>query len=310
MVIKKYKYEKYLYKWLLNKRKFVKESTYANYSNIVFKYIIPYIGNYYINSINHDILQNYIFILSDNNLSNKTIKDIMLIVKSTIKQLFYDNKIKIFNLKFYYPKDNKNKKMYVLSKNEQNKLMEYILNNINNKNIGILLSLMLGLRIGEVCALKYSDIDFKRNIIHINKTLQRIYIKENKKSYTKIIITEPKSINSIRDIPVNENIIKILKKFNKSKDYYILTNNNKYIEPRVYRSYFNNLLKKLNINHFSFHSLRHTFATNCISLNIDYKTVSELLGHSNINITLNLYVHPNISQKRKCINMIYKNITK
>ena len=89
-------------------------------------------------------------------------------------------------------------------------------------------------------------------------------------------------------------------------DDYIITGSHKYLEPRTYRKYFNKVLKQVKIKQFNFHSLRHTFATNCISLGVDYKTVSELLGHANVNITLNLYVHPRLSQKKKCIDMICK----
>lgn len=154
------------------------------------------------------------------------------------------------------------------------------------------------------------DIDFDKKIIKINKTLQRIYIKDKNKSSSKVIITNPKTINSSRIIPLNNDLINILNNEKSNNNYYILTNSIKYIEPRSYRYYFNNLLKKLNIKHFNFHSLRHTFATNCISLGIDYKIVSELLGHSNINTTLNLYVHPRIEDKRKCIDLIYNNVNK
>ena len=85
-----------------------------------------------------------------------------------------------------------------------------------------------------------------------------------------------------------------------------MSGSEKLIEPRTYRKYFDKVLKEIKINHINFHSLRHTFATNCISLGVDYKTVSELLGHANVNITLNLYVHPRLSQKKKCIKLICK----
>ena len=98
----------------------------------------------------------------------------------------------------------------------------------------------------------------------------------------------------------------ILKKLKSEKDNYILSNTSKYVEPRTYRKHFNKVLRELKIKQFNFHSLRHTFATNCISLGCDYKTVSELLGHANVNITLNLYVHPRYSQKKKCIDLISK----
>ena len=233
-----------------------------------------------------------------------------MIVKESIKCAINNNIIKNFDLKFNYPKSNNINHMYVLTKREQNILMEYVLNNINNKSIGILISLLLGIRIGELCALKWEDIDFKKKILHVNKTLQRIYIKDIDKNLSKVIVSLPKTNSSNRDIPINKELLDILKTLKTNKEDYILTGNNKNTEPRVYRSYFNTVLKKNSIKRIKFHSLRHTFATNCISLGIDYKTISELLGHSNINTTLNLYVHPRLSQKKKCIEKIYKNVIK
>ena len=311
IIIKKIRYKDYLYNWLINKKVFIKESTYANYSNIIFNYIIPRLGNYYLNELNNRLIQDYILYLYNiKSLSIKTIKDIIMIVKESVKCAINDNIIKSFDLKFNYPKSCSINNMYVLTKKEQNILMEYALNNINNKSIGILLSLLLGIRIGELCALKWEDIDFKKNILHINKTVQRIYIKDINNNISKVIISLPKTSNSNRDIPINKELLDILKSLKSNKDDYILTGTKKYTEPRIYRSYFNTVLKNNNIKHIKFHSLRHTFTTNCISLGIDYKTVSELLGHSNINTTLNLYVHPRLSQKKKCINILYKNIIK
>ena len=193
-----------------------------------------------------------------------------------------------------------------MTKYEQNKLTNYVLNNLTSRNIGILLSLYSGIRIGELCALQWKDIDFKNNKLIISKTVQRIYIKDKDKNISKVIITSPKTKNANREIPINKDFIEILKKIKSDNDYYILSNNEKYIEPRTYRKYFNKALKENKIKHFNFHSLRHTFATNCITLGCDYKTVSELLGHANVNITLNLYVHPRYSQKKKCIDLVSK----
>ena len=143
-------------------------------------------------------------------------------------------------------------------------------------------------------------------ILDIHKTIQRIYIKDKEKNISKVIITTPKTKNANREIPINKDFLEILKKIKTNKDDYILTGNSNYLEPRTYRKYFNKVLNDTKIEHFNFHSLRHTFATNCISLGVDYKTVSELLGHANVNITLNLYVHPRLSQKKKWIDLVCK----
>ena len=254
------------------------------------------------------MIQNLIIKFHKNNLSNKTIKDIIMVLKASLNRAFNENIIKKFSLNFSYPNNINIKKLYVLSKNEQYILMEYALNGIDEKNLGILISLFCGLRIGEVCALQWKDIDFENRMIHIAKTLQRIFIKEKNKTTSKIIITSPKTLKANRDIPITKVLFKKLKKMKNKNDYYILTGNLNYIEPRVYRSYFSKVLKSLNIAHFKYHCLRHTFASNCISLGTDYKTVSELLGHSNISLTLNLYVHPSTQDKIKCVDLLAKNM--
>lgn len=310
---KKILYKDWIYTWLLEKKDYIKESTYANYSNNIFNHIIPKLGNYYLKELNHKIIQDFLLELSksgrkDNNggLAEKTIKDITIIIKGSIKKGINEDKIKNIELTFNYPKDNKENKLYVLTKREQNKITKYVLENINSRNIGLLISLYSGIRIGELCGLKWEDVDFKKNCLTINKTIQRVYIKDKKKNISKVIITTPKTKNANREIPINKDFLEILKKVKSNKNDYILTGNEKYIEPRTYRKHFNKVLDELKIKHFNFHSLRHTFATNCISLGVDYKTVSELLGHANVNITLNLYVHPRYSQKKKCIDLVCK----
>lgn len=310
---KKILYKDWIYTWLLEKKDYIKESTYANYSNNIFNHIIPKLGNYYLNELNHKVIQDFLLELSkngrkDNNggLAEKTIKDITIIIKGSIKKGINEDKIKHIELTFNYPKDNKENKLYVLTKREQNKITNYILENINSRNIGLLISLYSGIRIGELCALRWEDVDFKKNCLTINKTIQRVYIKDKDKNISKVIITTPKTKNANREIPINKDFLEILKKVKSDKKHYILTGNEKYVEPRTYRKYFNKILDELKIKHFNFHSLRHTFATNCISLGVDYKTVSELLGHANVNITLNLYVHPRYSQKKKCIDLVCK----
>lgn len=301
-------YKKHVIKWLNEKKSYVKESTYANYSYIVYNYIIPYVGNYNVKKLNKKVFQDLILNLHEKSLSNKTIKDIIMVIKSSLRKVFEENKIKSFSLKLVYPKEKNIKTMNVLSKNEQHILMEYIIKNISDKNVGILLSLLCGLRIGEVCALKWENIDLENKIIHITKTIQRIYIKENNTILSKVVITNPKTIKSNRDIPINDFMYEKLINLRKNDNVFVLSGNAQYIEPRTYRNYFTKILKSLNLRHFKYHALRHTFASNLISLKIDYKTVSELLGHSNISLTLNLYVHPSNQDKLECIDILTKNI--
>lgn len=308
-------FKDWINEWLLKQKKFIKESTYANYSNAVYNHIIPNLGTYTLDKINHQILQDFLLDMFYNGrldnkggLSEKSVKDIATILKCSLKSAMNLDLMKSINLDFNYPKNTHKKKVYILTKSEQKKITTYILEKLNSRNLGILISLYTGIRIGELCALQWKDINFKKGYITINKTLQRVYIKENNQGTSKIIISTPKTKNANREIPLSSNLLEILVKFKTKDDYYILSGKNKYIEPRTYRKYFNKVLKETKINHINFHSLRHTFATNCIKLGADYKTVSEILGHSNVNITLNLYVHPEMSQKKKCINLVTKDI--
>jgi len=189
-------------------------------------------------------------------------------------------------------------------------LMQYVTDNFTFRNLGIYICLSTGMRIGEVCALKWSDIDLGTETIHVNRTIERIYIIEGDKRRTELVIGTPKTKNSIREIPVSKELMKLIRPLKKlmNDDYFVITNEAKPTEPRTYRNYYKQLLKQLGIPDLKFHGLRHSFATRCIESQCDYKTVSVILGHANISTTLNLYVHPNMDQKKKCINKMFKSL--
>ena len=149
--------------------------------------------------------------------------------------------------------------------------------------------------------------DTSNGIIKINKTLQRIYTRGTP-AHTELIIDTPKSKNSIREIPMTKELLSIIKPLKRvvNNEYYVLTNNPHPTEPRTYRNHYYRLMKHLELPALKFHGLRHSFATRCIESRCDYKTVSVLLGHSNISTTLNLYVHPNMEQKKRCIEQMLK----
>ena len=142
----------------------------------------------------------------------------------------------------------------------------------------------------------------------MSKTIQRIYLVDGLEKYTELIIDKPKTKNSIREIPMTRDLLSLVRPLKKivRSDFFVLTNAATPTEPRTYRSYFKKLLQQLNLPQIRFHGLRHSFATRCIESKCDYKTVSVLLGHSNISTTLNLYVHPNMEQKRRCIETMGK----
>jgi integrase len=235
-------------------------------------------------------------------LSPKSVKSIistfMAILKYNGKK--YDFKFALEPIAM--PKQKKNE-LEVLTLREQAKLEKYCLSHYDRKHIGIVLSLYTGLRVGELCALTWGNIDLKNRTIYVSKTLQRVYIQ---KRQTRILIDSPKSNHSIRKIPINDKIFEILKDAkneNRDSDFF-LTGDNRYIEPRRYQYIFEKALYTLNIKKYNFHILRHTFATNCIKVGMDAKSLSEILGHATVNITLNKYVHSSDKIKKKFLQKL------
>lgn len=195
--------------------------------------------------------------------------------------------------------------MRILSTTEQNNLNEYLLKNPENTSLGILLSLYTGLRVGELCALKWEDVSFDDKYIHVHKTMQRIQTLNGSDAKTVVIISKPKSDCSIRNVPIPDRLLSIMLDYQKAPDTYILTGmNNLYVEPRTMQYRFKSIIKKAGIAPANFHALRHTFATRCIELGFDIKSLSEILGHASVNITLNRYVHPSMELKQKNMNML------
>lgn len=190
----------------------------------------------------------------------------------------------------------------IMNRTEQTKLIRFLNSDMDISKAGIYLCLFTGLRLGEVCSLKWEDIDQDRGLLHVNRTVQRI---ESKEGPTKTILleTSPKSFFSKREIPISDSMLSLLTKFKQEGQEYVLQNNRP-MEPRTYQNHFKKYLKKINVPNYNFHILRHTFATNCIDSGMDVKSLSEILGHSNVQITLNRYVHPSMDTKRKYINAL------
>jgi integrase len=288
--------------WLSEKECVIKHSTCIKYSNMLDKYVIPDIGKLDIGLIGYDCISELCNNLLrnggklNNGLSTKTVSDILSVVKSVLKYASRSN-YKIDTSAFDVSVKTKYKPIRVLSVQEQTKLMDYLTSNISDINIGIMFSLFTGIRIGELCALTWGDISMEAHTIYISKTLQRVQTPQGIKK-TAVTITEPKSENSNRHIPIPQILYDMLNPSN-NKSFYILTNSEKYIEPRLMEYHFSKVISKCGISNANFHALRHTFATRCIEVGFDVKSLSEILGHANVNITLNRYVHPSEDSKRE-----------
>lgn len=294
--------------WKEEKRQFVKKSTFAAYSLIVETHLQPAFGN--LTAVTEKDVQDFVLQKLNGGLSQKTIKDMLIVLRMILKFGAKKNYCVYAPVDVIFPTDRERQELEVLSIANQKKIMRFVEDNFTFRNLGIFICLSTGIRIGEICALTWDDIDTENGVIHIRKTIQRIYIRENGIKKTELLIDTPKTATSMRDIPMIKDLYEILKPLKKvvNNDYFVLTNEATPTEPRTYRNYYKKLLDKLGIPPIKFHGLRHSFATRCIESKCDYKTVSVILGHSNISTTLNLYVHPNYEQKKKCIDKMFRKI--
>ena len=299
-------YKQVLKEWLIDKEKVVKITTFYKYQSVIEGNIEPVLGNIIFKKIKEIDINNFFVDKRIVKLSDSTKKLLLIIINSSIMygvNKKYRKSIPVFKIKIKHPKAS----IVYLSKKEQNILEQYINDNVNLNNLAILIDLYTGLRIGELCALQWKDIDFINNTISITKTVQRIknnYINSNNK--TKLVINSPKPEHSIRVVHIPKFLITILKQYSDADDIFIFTNSYKPKDPRTIEKYFKELLSKCGIRNFVFHALRHTFATRSREAGVDIKVLSELLGHSTCKITLDIYVHTSLDFKKDSVNSLVK----
>lgn len=235
-------------------------------------------------------------------LSDRYITDIIILMKVIFKYAVKTYNIYNPMVGLVLPK-RKNPEIQLLDKTEQWKLQSYIAENQNLGTLGTTLSYSTGIRIGELCALQWKDIDLEKRILTVSKTIQRIQCK-NGANKTKLIITDPKSDSSKRKIPIPECMMSFLHKFKGNDNDFIVSGNKKPVEPRTMQYRFSKILKNAELPSVHFHALRHIFASTCVKLGFDIKSLSELLGHSSVEITLNRYVHSSFEQKQEYMKKI------
>ena len=303
--------------WLENSKIRVKESTYVKYVNLTANHILPLLGDIEAERLTTDTIEQFVQSrLNAGNkqgkgLAEKTVKDLLIVLKDICRYAALCDVYIPCRFELIRIRGNENE-IQVLDKQTQFQLERFLMKDVYNlKKTGILLSLCMGLRLGEICALRKGQILYKDGILQVRSTMQRIQNfnaevdwkgRENRK--TRVIITSPKSACSVRDIPMPEFMVERLKRLKTSADdVFVLTGTSKkFVEPRTYENVFKRYLMECNMDIVNFHALRHTFATRCIEKGFDVKTLSEILGHANVNITLNRYVHSSMEQKRKWMN--------
>lgn len=297
--------------WLKSCSLKVKRSSYARYCHLVNTHIRPSLGKLRLREIDNDRLEDYVaFLLAEGRidksggLSPKTVSDILCIVKSSLRHAQARGYALFCSPELISVKRGKGE-MRVLCADEQLKITEYLTRDTDELKLGILLSLYAGLRIGEVCALKWDDIDTKSGICSVKRTLLRIQSDGSDGRKTEIIITSPKSESSERDIPLPDFLLETAAKLKKGDDCYVLTGrSDKFVEPRTMQNAFKRMLADCGIEDANYHALRHTFATRCVEIGFEIKSLSEILGHSSVNITLNKYVHPSLELKKQNMNKL------
>lgn len=294
-------YYEVLIDWVNNKNN-VKIQTKQKYEDLIENYLKNEFENSKSCFLKKEEFINFFKVLEEKNVSSSVRKTLLYIIKASILVGHNKGETPLLDLSEIKFKPEK-KEIEILSKLEQTKLESHILSKLNIRKLCVLLTLYTGLRIGEVCGLKWKDIDFENRCLYVRRTIQRVKCNDgNKKS--KLIESTPKSKSSIRKVPIPAFIIELLKGFYTNDEDFILSRSTKLYDPRLLESSFSRLIKKVGIKKIKYHALRHTFATRSIEAGVDIKTLSELLGHSSVDITLKTYVHTSDELKKKSIDKL------
>ncbi len=294
--------------WLAVKRGSIKLSSYIRYENLINKQLVPGLGNLPLKELTAQKLLTFIRqkqcsgrLDKTGGLAAKTITDMLAVIKAAVKMAAAEYNLPqaaaILELKAPVCKQ---KPIAAFSDYEVIQLSKYILTRPDRQNLAVLLSLNCGLRLGEVCALRWQDIDFNSRTLTVRCNVQRI----TREGKSQLVIQTPKSECSKREIPLTAKILNLLQELKNSRSEYVFGSCGKPLEPRTLQYRFAALLKKCGIARRSFHTLRHTFASRYVAAGADVKSLSEILGHARVNITLQLYVHPTMEQKRAGIEAV------
>jgi len=295
-----------LHLWLACVRISVKESTYYRYEYIADRHICPELGKINVSDISAPLINTFLNqklksgrLDGNGGLSPSYVKSIMLVIIEALAFACSEKYCSPLSGKINKP-NAKKEEISILTEESRQKLERYIQVNTDITALGVMTSLYAGLRIGEICALAWDDIDLANQIIHVRHTVARVKSdEEDCPIKSKWIIDEPKTKSSKRDIPIASILMPILSLLqSRSKSRYVVSETDDFISPRTYEYRFHQILKKSGVDDTNYHALRHTFATRCVAVGVDIKSLSEMLGHSNVAITLNTYVHSSMSMKR------------
>ena len=283
----------------------VKESSFVKYHVIIENHLLPALGDISVEDMTHELIEDFSLTLLREGgrgrtpLAPRTVSDILCVLRSILRFARRSGAI--------IPCDGSSVRIRrppveirVLTLGEQEKLCRYLYNNISPKNVGILLSLFAGLRVGEICALRWEDIALDDGLLYVRHTVQRIHNLDPEGPRTRVIITTPKTATSARSIPMPEDLAEVLSSLpGDHRGFFLTGREDAMAEPRVMQYHFGRTLERVGVDRANYHALRHTFATRCVELGFDPKSLSELLGHSTVSMTMDRYVHPTLEHKRE-----------
>lgn len=292
--------------WLINNFFSQKQSTKLKYQVMIEKHIRPVFGNMSISDIDEDMINHFLVIKMESGRLDKSgglscsyVKTMGIIISSIMNYAVSKEYCSPLKTKILKPTVER-KEIEILTLEMQSLLEKKLMFDDSLTALGVLIALNTGLRIGEICALNWGDIDIEDDIIHVRHTVARVRkTEEASERSTHLIIDKPKTKCSVRDIPITTKLHCVLKKsYENAISEYVVSDAKSFVSPRTFEYRFHRLLEKYNMPSINFHVLRHTFATRCVELNMDVKTLSEILGHADVGITLNTYVHSSLELKR------------
>lgn len=286
--------------WLRLERGRVKESTYVKYETMLTKHILPKLGGCFPLGVNTQLIEQFKLELLEEGLSVKTVRDILTMLSAILKYTAEQFPGVFPTVEISYPKEQK-KEARVLSVEEQRRFISYLRTDMDECKFGILLALLTGLRIGELCALRWEGVSLRDRTIRVEATMQRLRDLEGAgERKTKVVIGSPKSETSIRTIPLTDAAVRLCGQYDPHcPTAFLLTGTEKYMEPRQLQKRLARYTKECELDGVHFHTIRHTFATRCVEVGFEIKSLSEILGHANTTITLDRYVHSSMELKRE-----------
>lgn len=303
-----------LFRWLQNSRIKWKDQTYAKYSNLIETHILPQIGQEKVGNLDAEAINRFVYEKSQNGrldgsggLSTSYLQTICFILSSALDFAFKEGYCQAKVQSIARPTDKNGKReLSVLTPNEQDVLEKYLRTDPDERKLGVLLSLRMGLRIGEVCGLRWEDVDLENETLHVRHTVERIrnIPPLEDESKTRLALCETKTVFSNRVIPIPSVVLPLMIQYGKPSGFVLPGSVHAFTDPRTLQNVFHRYLEKCHLRSINYHSLRHTFATRCIEAGMDIKSLSDLLGHASVNITLNIYVHSSLEHKRGQLELV------